>query len=146
MAGRIKLTLTGFDEMLKDIEAAGGDMKKAVESCMKQSAHTVYREMKSQMRKAPFKEKHGVDDGLINRMPAPTVKWEGNRCVAEVGYKKGQYNPRDPSDGYKALFLNYGTPRIAPTEYIAETKKQSKKILRKQQKQTFEKILERVKK
>ena len=94
--------------MLKDIEAAGGTINKAVESTMKQSAQIVQAELKKQMQGASPK---AVDSGLRNRMSS-SVKWEGNVCTAEVGYKKGSYNPKKLDDGYKAVFINYGTPRI----------------------------------
>ena len=58
------LKLDGFEEMLKDIEAAGGTINKAVDSTMKQSAQIVQAELKKQMQGASPK---AVDSGLINR-------------------------------------------------------------------------------
>lgn len=139
----ITIKLDGFEEMLKDIEAAGGTINKAVDSAMKQSAQIVYSELKKQMQGASPK---AVDSGLINRMPPPTVKWDGNECKAEVGYKKGSYNPKNLTDGYKAVFINYGTPRIAPRKFIEKAKRKSKQPIKKAQEQAFKKILERLQK
>ena len=138
----ITLKLDGFEEMLKDIEAAGGTINKAVDSTMKQSAQIVQAELKKQMQGASPK---AVDSGLINRMSS-SVKWEGNVCTAEVGYKKGSYNPKKLDDGYKAVFINYGTPRIAPSGFIGKAKEKAKQPVKKAQEQAFKKILERLQK
>lgn len=144
MASGIKFTFKGFEEMLENIGAAGGDINKAVNSAMKQSAQIVKKEMKAQMSKADFKAHKGIDKGLIKRMPEPSIEWDGNRCTARVGYKKGAYNPEDISDGYKAVFLNYGTPKISPANFIQTTKKKAAAPVKKAQKQAFEKIMERL--
>ena len=139
MARKSMLQLNGFDELIKNIEAAGGSIQGTVDSCIKQSANTMYNELKSQMAKKK------VDGGLINRMPAPEVEWKDNACIARVGYKKGQYNPKDLSDGYKAVFINYGTPRISPRNFIKKAKSNAKKQIKQQQEETLKKICERVK-
>ena len=101
----ITLKLTGFEEMLSAIEKAGGSIDKAANQCMQKSAKLMDEELKAQMRSA------NVKSDLINRMPSPEVEKEGNRYTARVGVVKGEYNPKKPSDAYKAIFLNYGTPR-----------------------------------
>lgn len=145
MSSGIKVTFKGFEEMLENIKAAGGDVNKAVDSAMKQSAQIVKKELKLQMSKADFKSHKGVDKGLISRMPEPSVEWEGNKCSAKVGYEKGTYNPHDISDAYKAIFLNFGTPKISPTRYIAKAKKKAMPQVKKEQKKALEKITERLK-
>lgn len=141
----IKLKLDGFEELLSDIQKAGGTIERATESCVKQSAQIMQSELKSQMQKAD------VDGDLISRMPSPTFEKEGNRYTARVGYKKGNYNPDDPSDGYKVVFLNYGTPhrskhgKVAPLGFIQKAKNKARPQMKKAQKATLEKILGRVK-
>lgn len=136
----ISLQLTGFDELLKDIEKAGGSINGAVDSCMKQSAQIQQKEFKAQMRKAKVKET------LINRMPPPEIKWSGNACVARVGYPKGEYDPKKLTDGYKAVFINYGTPRISPREFIKKAQNKAKKQIKQAQEEALNKILERLQK
>ena len=135
----IQLNFYGFDELLKKIEGAGGTINKAVDECMKQSARTQETYLKAQMRKAK------VDIDLINHMPPPEIEWNGNSCTARVGYKKGDYNPKKLSDGYKAVFINYGTPRISPREFIKAAKKKAKPQIKKEQEETLNKILEGLK-
>lgn len=136
----IQVQLYGFDDLLKKIEAAGGSINGAVDSCMKQSAQIQQKELKAQMRKAKVK------DSLTNRMPPPEIKWNGNACIARVGYKKGDYDPDHLSDGYKAVFINYGTPRISPREFIKKAQTKAKPQIKKAQEETLNKILGRISK
>lgn len=150
----IKMKLEGFEDLLKDIEAAGGSMVKATESCMKQSAYTMQNALKSEMLKA------NVPADLVNGMPQFDVKTEGNHVEARVGYKKGNYDPENLSDGYKVVFLNYGTPRRSKhgkikdvaeggtihLGFIQRAKSTAKKQIKKQQRETLDKIFERLKK
>lgn len=142
----IKMKLSGFDELLEDIQKANGDVNRACSSAMKQSAQIMQSELKKQMQKA------NVDSGLISRMPPPTVEQEGNTFSARVGYKKGAYNPKNLSDGYKVVFINYGTPRrtkhgkVKARGFIQKTKQAATPKIKKAQKQVFEKILARLKK
>lgn len=142
----ITLKLTGFKEMLTAIEKAGGSIDKAANQCMQKSAKLMDEELKAQMRSA------NVKSDLINRMPSPEVEKEGYRYTARVGYVKGEYNPKKPSDAYKAIFLNYGTPRrtkhgqVKARHFIEKTKKKAKSKIKKSQQQTLEEILGGLKK
>lgn len=142
----IKLKLEGFEELLKDIEKAGGEINKAVESTMRQSAATMQTELKAQMQSA------GVDGHLISAMPPFEIETEGNTTIARVGYKKGAYNPDNPSDGYKVVFLNYGTPhrskhgKVVARGFVQKAKKKAAGTIKKQQEQTLKKILSRLEK
>lgn len=142
----INLKIEGFDELLKEIEAANGSINSACDSAIRQSAQIMQSELKSEMRKA------GVDSRLINAMPAPIVHGNGNSYYAEVGYIKGDYDPENISDGYKVVFLNYGTPhrrkhgKVKARGFIQIAKKKANRKIKKAQKQVFEKILERLKK
>ena len=142
----IKLKLSGFDELLEQIEQAGGTIDRAAESCLKQSAQIMQSELKNQMKES------GVDNDLIARMPPSEIKKDGNTMIARVGYKKGAYNPDDLSDGYKVVFLNYGTPKrskhgkVEAKGFIDRAQKKARTKIKKAQKQALEKILERVSK
>lgn len=146
MASKAILQLKGFDDLLEQIQKAGGSVDRAAESCLRQSAQIMESELKSQMQAA------GVDGDLINAMPPPTITAKDNRYSAAVGYKKGNYDPSDPSDGYKVVFLNYGTPRrtkhgkVAARGFITAAKKKARPQIKKAQRATLEKILGRVSK
>ena len=131
----IQLNFYGFEELLKKIEDAGGTIDKSVESCMEKSAQIQQEEMKTQMQRKK------VANDLIERMPLPEIKWKGNACIARVGYKTGSYNPKNLSDGYKAVFINYGTPRIKPRSFIKAAHTKAKPKIKKQQEETLNEIL-----
>lgn len=139
----ITLKLEGFEELLQDIEAAGRSMDSAVESCIKQSAKAVDTELRAQLSKAS-------QSGLASRMPQPKVEKEANTVSAFVGFEKGTYNPNNLSDGYKALFLNYGTPHRSKhghekaRNFISKAKKKATPKIKKEQEATLKKILERL--
>ena len=142
----ITLKLTGFEEMLTEIEKAGGSIDKAANQCMQKSAKLMDEELKAQMRTA------NVKSDLINRMPSPEVEKDGNRYTARVGFVKGEYNPTKPSDAYKAIFLNYGTPRrtkhgqVKARHFIENAKEKAKSKIENSQQQTLKEILGGLKK
>lgn len=146
MSSKAILQLKGFDDLLEQSQKAGGSVDRAADSCLRQSAQIMQQELTAQMQAA------GVDSGLISSMPAPEITVNGNRYEAAVGYKKGSYDPNNPGDGYKAVFLNYGTPRrskhgkVAPRGFIAAAKKNAAPRIKKAQRETLEKILGRVSK
>lgn len=146
MSSKAILQLKGFDDLLEQIQKAGGSIDQAADSCLRQSAQIMQSELKSQMQAA------GVDSNLINSMQPPQITVEGNRYSAAVGYNKGDYDPSNPSDGYKVVFLNYGTPRrskhgkVAARGFIQAAKKKARPQIKKAQQETLEKILGRVKK
>lgn len=153
------LKLEGFEELLAQIQKAGGTIDNAAESCLRKSAQIMHNELKSQMQGA------GVDGGLVGRMPQPDISREGNKYKAKVGYKMGSYDPRNPSDGFKVVFLNYGTPKRAAEKgkhalingawvtlgadrgaivgkgFIAAAKKKARPQIKKAQQETLEEIL-----
>jgi HK97 gp10 family phage protein len=142
----ITLKLTGFEEMLSAIDKAGGSIDRAANQCMQKSAKLMEEELKTQMRSAKVKS------DLISRMPSPEVEKEGNRYTARVGFVKGEYNPKKPSDAYKAIFLNYGTPRrtkhgqVKARHFIENAKENAKSKIKNSQQQTLKEILGGLKK
>lgn len=146
MASKAILQLKGFDDLLEQIQKAGGEVDRAAGSCLRQSAQIMEKELKAQMQAA------GVESDLINAMPPPEITADGNNYRAEVGYKKGNYDPRNLSDGYKVVFLNYGTPRrtmhgnVAARGFIQAAKKKARPQIKKSQRETLEQILGRLKK
>ena len=137
----IKLKLKGFEDLLKDIEKAGGSINAATRECMDKSAAIMETELKSKMQSA------NVPQSLIGAMPAPKIESSGNRITARVGYEKGVYDPKNPSDAYKVIFLNYGTPKrtqhgkVAKRGFIQKAKRSAKKKIKAEQERTLNEIL-----
>lgn len=137
----IKLKLQGFEDLLKDIEKAGGSINKATRVCMENSAGIMESELKSKMQSA------NVAPRLISAMPAPKIESSGNRITARVGYEKGAYDPKNPSNAYKVIFLNYGTPKrtehgkVSKRGFIQKAKRSAKKKIKAEQEKTLKEIL-----
>lgn len=146
MSSKAILQLKGFDDILEQIQKAGGSIDAAADSCLRQSAQIMQQELQQQMQAA------GVDSGLVGSMPPPQITVKGNRYSAAVGYKKGDYDPRNPSDGYKVVFLNYGTPRrtmhgkVEARGFIEKAKNKARPKIKRAQQETLDIILERVSK
>lgn len=141
MSSKAILQLKGFDDLFEQIQKAGGSIDRAADSCLRQSAQIMHSELVAQMNAA------GVDSGLAGSMPAPEITVTGNKYEAAVGFKKGSYDPSNPSDGYKAVFINYGTPRrtkhgkVAARGFIQAAKKNASPRIKKAQREALEKIL-----
>ena len=142
----IKIKLEGFDDILAKIQKAGGTIDKAAKTCIEKSADIMQSELKEQMQSV------NVSARLINAMPQPKISVDGNRYKAEVGYEKGDYDPRNLSDGYKVVFLNYGTPKLTKhgkvksRGFIQAAKKNARPKIKKQQEETLNDILKELKK
>lgn len=102
--GGIKINLKGFDKMLENIKAAGGDVDGAAQRALTASAKIVENELRSEA------SAKGVPSDVTSEIRTHTSKG-GDRYEAEVGWNLEGYSPRKPSAGYKAIFLNYGTVR-----------------------------------
>lgn len=135
MARKAMVTLDGFDELLKKIEAAGGKIDGAVDRCAAESAGIMQGELRSSM------QRKDVATDLVNRMPKANVERDGNAVYVQVGFKKGKYDPKNLSDGYKAVFINYGTPRVKPRDFVSEAKRKARSKIKKQEEQTLNEIL-----
>lgn len=137
----IKIKLDGFDDLLNQIQKAGGTAESAAQKCLEKSAEIMHGALQVEMRKS------NVDSGLISRMPTPEMEADGNRFTARVGYKKGEYNENNPSDGYKVVFANYGTPNRSkhgkqPAKgFIQRAKKKARPQIKKAQQETLDDIV-----
>jgi len=137
----IKIKLTGFEELIKEIQKAEGNVEKATTQCLRKSADIMQDTLIGEMQRS------NVDGGLIGSMPPPTIENDHGLITAHVGYSKGAYNPKNPSIGYKVVFMNYGTPyrtkhgKIKKRSFIQRAKRKAKKPIQQQQEDTLKEIL-----
>lgn len=134
------LKLEGFDELINKITEAGGKIDEAVTQCVKKSADVLKAELEKKMSKAK------VDDGLISRMSEPKIFKTLHSIGGKVGYIPTQYHPKNVDDFYKVIFINYGTPRIKPRNFIKSAKRTGARKVKKLQEETLQEILEGLKK
>lgn len=102
--GGIRLNVN-FAPLLEEIQRAGGNIDQAAAKVAKESTKIVRDALVSECQAS------GVPQSLINQIKAETKHDGANRYDCEIGWKKGEYNPKNPSAGYVAAFLNYGTAR-----------------------------------
>lgn len=142
---RLKIQLDGFDDLLKKIEQAGGNINKATDSAIKSSAHTMDRALRNEMMAEGFDKDNSYK--IVKDMPEPEIFWSGNTCIAKVGYPvaKEAYDPKHLTDGYKAMFFNYGTPREDAHHYVKQAKKKASRQIKKNQEEVLNKVLGRLK-
>lgn len=137
----ISLKLEGFNDMMRKIQKAEGNIKPATEKCLKVSANVIDAELKAQMTTA------NVPAHLVAEMPAPVIENDHGLITAKVGYRKGPYNPRNLTTGYKVLFLNYGTPnrkmhgKVKARGFIQKAKRSAKPKIKKEQEAALKEIL-----
>lgn len=98
----IKINLKGFDKMLEQLQEAGGDVSKAAASAIRESAKVVENDLRTAASES------GVPSDITSEIKTHTSD-VGDRYEAEVGWQMGNYDPKKPTAGYKAVFLNYGT-------------------------------------
>lgn len=143
MAKRIKLVFNGFDDLLSDIEKAGGRIEPAVNAALTESINLVDSDIRA----------GAAARGLeTDRMITPAVKWNGNKATAEAGFSLGDYDPDDPNSAYIALFTEYGTAErktkagenrgeIEADPFIRPAQEKNAAKIKRTQKQALEKIL-----
>lgn len=147
--GKVKLTLTlkGFDKLLEQIQEADGDIKEATERALEAGAKLISDDIRAgaTARNIP-----------TGNMIKPKAEWNGNRASIKAGFELGEYDPRKPSDGYLALFKEYGAPadggkritkigknrgRVIADPFIRPALTQNKKNVQAAQRKALERIL-----
>lgn len=136
-----------FDSLLNKIKKAGGDIEAATWDAARAGGRAYYNILVDECKRA------GVPDHLINKISFNCLRdSSGNRFAVVVGWKMPNYDPNDPADVYKVIFLNYGTPRretstgenrgyITGRGFIGKARKKSIKPIKAAQEELLSKIL-----
>lgn len=148
--GRMRLQVKGFDEMLDAIKRAGGDVDKAAKVCMEKSIQVLESNLISEAKAS------GAETSTVFHK----VTSNGNMVAAETGWKLGEYDSNNPSEGYRAMFIEFGTGKssergkgkdrqtaagynrgsTAPRPFLAQARKKSVKAIRAVQQETLQNI------
>lgn len=152
----LKLTLKGFDSYLSDLKKAGADIDAAATEALTTSGEILTSAIKDSMKSS------GMSDDTIRVMNRslmqPTIykNREGDtvtKIVCEVGFRLGDYDPKNPEGGYIALFNEYGTKErktaagknrghLEERAFIRRAIRKSKAKIKNVQKETLEKALQ----
>ena len=146
MAGKIKLQLKGFDSLLEEIQKADGNIKQVVNDCMQKEIDITKQCLVEECVKS------NVPDSITREIKSEPTKWENDRASSAVGWKLGAYDKNNPSTGYNAVFLNYGTPhrskhgKVKARGFIQRAKKKAAKLAKKEHEASLNRILGDLKK
>lgn len=106
------LMLTGFDDLIEKLQAAGKTIDVEGRKCFEQAAENLYDSLYEQSTKA------GLSTRLVEQIDERFAE-RGNVAYwfYEVGWKKTKPSVGNPlPDFYKVMFYNYGTPNERKTE------------------------------
>lgn len=115
---QLSFEVKGMDELVKQLNKAEVDIKRATESALKASKQAVNPGIKSAMAKHhdTGKTEASLDTSMM-------VKWDENdNASIDIGFhvRKG---------GLPSIFLMYGTPRHAPKNQYGYPKRQGAKYI-----------------
>lgn len=148
---RIKLQLDGFEDMLARVQKANGDIDKAARDCMEKSAQILESNLRREAAAAGAETSEIVREVTSSKL----------KVKAEVGWKLGSYDSDNPSQGYRAMFVEFGTGKhsgrsagkdrqtaaganrgsTAPRPFMAAARKKSKKPIHAVQEETLHNIV-----
>lgn len=124
------LLFNGFEEMIKKIEDAGGTAERAATAAVKADAAATRNELLTFIKK--HKETGATEASLV---PIEVESFRG-KISCKVGFSIS-------NGGLAAIFLNYGTPKIAPTYFIDKAFNNKKKHQAIQE-EAMQKVLKRI--
>ena len=123
----VKFTITGLEEYLKNIEAAGNSVDAAVMEALEESAKPIYEDIEA------WAKKHKLTGATLEGIVMSEVKRDGNYFYVEVGIDS------DKNYGaWHAVFVEYGTPKMRADPGIRRAYSSNKSKVKKLQQQIFE--------
>lgn len=156
-----------FKGLLEDIQRAGGNVEAAAKKAADECAKTVEAELRAEC------SADNIPASITNEIRSEVIVTSGgNVYEVKAGWEKGEYDPKNPSAAYKAIFLNYGTPKgrevqeqkrvhhelggrwvtlkksrgtLKARGFIGRAQKSAEKKVKKVQKEALEKILKELK-
>lgn len=130
----MRLDLIGFSTMLEGIQKAGGNIERAVETALTESAKPFETELKAGIAKH---HRTGLTEKSL--LASNNVQWDGNRATLNVGFDIAK-------GGLPALFIEYGTPRMPADPFIQPAIQRNQSKAKKIQQQVLNEILEGIEK
>lgn len=145
MARKPPISLDGFDELIDKLAKAGKDVDSIADDCAKRSAEIADANLRKQMVSAGE-----AVAGMIPDLPVPSVEREGNSWYVKVGFDMpDRLDPKNPSEGHKAVFLNYGTPhrterkgQVDARKFVTKARRKSVREIKKAEEQALAKMVE----
>lgn len=123
-----KFTLSGLDEYLKKIEAAGNNVEEAVVEAIDQSSEPIFADMQL------WAEEHAFTWATWKGIAETKVQREGNCYYKDLGID----NDQSPG-AWHAVYVEYGTPTNAADPGIRRAFEDNKKKVKKIQREVLKK-------
>lgn len=116
----LKLDTSGFSEMLRKLDSLGGNVKKAVEDALIQSAETIQEDTIAALDAAnlPAGGNYSIGTTKESIVSNSQITWEGMIASVPVGF--------DFSKPGAGGFLITGTPRMQPDRALNKMYKQKR--------------------
>lgn len=104
-SGRTGITITGVGIIIKALEASEKNTHSAIEKALVKSGKPIEADM------LEFMSRHMLTGDAYRSLTEYPIKWDGEKAEYRIGFsvKEG---------GLPAIFLNVGTPTIAPSFFI----------------------------
>lgn len=97
----IRFEVTGFDEYLKKIQAAGRNVEEVAAQAVKASVQPIYQDLKDWI------DDHKLTGATAKGLSVSDIKREGGRIFVELGI-----DTTDAPLAWHAVFVEYGTPKV----------------------------------
>lgn len=128
---KLSIDFSGFGELAEKIVKASGDLKATTEKALNATYDIVTPQLQEGIRR------HKRTGRTEKSLKPKKIVWEGNTAYVYIGFsvKEG---------GLASIFINYGTPKVAPDPFITKAVQTKKKLYQEKQKEIFEKELEKL--
>lgn len=95
----VRLEITGLEEYLQHVQAAGQNIEEAVSKAVAAGALPIYGDIQE------WAERHKLTGTMLEGVDMSAVQRDGNRFFVEVGI-----NEEKSKGSWHAVFVEYGTP------------------------------------
>lgn len=107
MATKMKLEISGINELMQRIDKLGGDSKEIAEKALRETHRIVTEQAEAAMDKGnlPAKGKYSTGETLKSLIRTPNISWNGSVASVDVGF-------RISGGDFTSILLIYGTPKM----------------------------------
>ena len=130
MATKMKLEISGINELMQRIDKLGGDSKEIAEKALRETHRIVTEQAEAAMDKGnlPAKGKYSAGETLKSLIRTPNITWNGSVASVDVGFRISE-------NDFTSILLIYGTPKTKKVQklYNAFYSKRIKDEIRKAQ-------------
>jgi len=96
-----RFELSGLDEYLKKVQAAGRNVEEVAAQAVKASVQPIYEDLKDWI------DEHRLTGATAKGLSVSELKREGGRIYVEIGI-----DTTDAPLAWHAVFVEYGTPKV----------------------------------